>query len=129
MAYAYPCRQLHSSLTLLRELPSDHVTSFRDWRASQQEEIAARDERSKKARANTIAGAESSIDTFYEEHAKKKERNIRENKDAEEEYLATLSSALTQGTTWERIASLVELENSQSKTIARAGPGMLLLIS
>lgn len=34
-----------------------------------------------------------------------------------------LSSTLTQGTTWERIANLIELENSQSKTIARTGPG------
>jgi hypothetical protein len=34
-----------------------------------------------------------------------------------------MSAGLTQGTTWERIAALVELENSQSKTIARTGAG------
>jgi hypothetical protein len=34
-----------------------------------------------------------------------------------------MSSGLTQGTTWERIAGLIELENSQSKTIARTGAG------
>jgi len=96
---------------------------IKDWRAAQEEEIHARDEKSKKSRAHTISEAESSIDAFYEDHAKRKERNIRENKDAEEEYLANLTSSLTEGTTWERIAKLVELENSQSKTIARAGPG------
>lgn len=47
-------------------------------------------------------------------------------RDSESEYLSTLSSSLTQGTTWERIAALVELENSQSKTIGRNGPGQLL---
>lgn len=47
-------------------------------------------------------------------------------RDSESEYLSTLSSSLTQGTTWERIAALVELENSQSKTIGRNGPGQFL---
>jgi hypothetical protein len=44
-------------------------------------------------------------------------------RDQEEEYLAKLSTSLSSGTTWERIADLVELQNSQSKTLARTGPG------
>ena len=40
----------------------------------------------------------------------------------EEEFLAGQSDSLSAGTTWERICKLIELENSQSKTIARAGP-------
>ena len=32
-----------------------------------------------------------------------------------------MSAALSQGTTWERICDTVELQNSQSKTIARSG--------
>ena len=44
-------------------------------------------------------------------------------RDAEEEFLANLTASLTAGTTWERICATIELENSQSKTIARAGPG------
>ena len=47
------------------------------------------------------------------------------HRDSEAEYVANLSSLLTQGTTWERIATLIELENSQSKTIARTGAGMV----
>ena len=49
------------------------------------------------------------------------------HRDLEAEFLANQSSSLTQGTTWERIAALIELENSQSKTIARAGAGMVFL--
>ena len=45
------------------------------------------------------------------------------SRDAEEEFLANLTASLTAGTTWERICATIELENSQSKTIARAGPG------
>ena len=33
-----------------------------------------------------------------------------------------LSASLSQGTTWQRICTIIELENSQSKTIARSGP-------
>ena len=50
------------------------------WREKQQEEIKARDERSKAKRDETIGKAERAIDQFYEEYAAKKERNIRENK-------------------------------------------------
>lgn len=44
----------------------------------------------------------------------------REN---EAEFLASLTDSLSSGTTWSRICDLVDLENSQSKTVARAGPG------
>ena len=33
-----------------------------------------------------------------------------------------MQDGLSAGTTWERISELIELENSQSKTIARTGP-------
>ncbi|KAG2043886.1 hypothetical protein BDR03DRAFT_1087318 [Suillus americanus] len=44
-------------------------------------------------------------------------------RDEEGDFLESLSSSLTKGTTWERICEIIELQNSQSKTIARAGPG------
>ena len=34
-----------------------------------------------------------------------------------------MSASLSQGTTWQRICDVIELQNSQSKTIARSGPG------
>ncbi|KAF8716518.1 hypothetical protein AX14_012309 [Amanita brunnescens Koide BX004] len=96
---------------------------IRKWREKQQEEIKARDEVSKARRQEAVSKAERAIDEFYEDYARKKERNIRENKDQEEEYLASLTEKLSAGTTWERICELIELQNSQSKTIARTGPG------
>lgn len=54
--------------------------NIREWREKQQEEIKARDEASKARRQETISKAERAIDEFYEDYAKKKERNIRENK-------------------------------------------------
>jgi len=96
---------------------------IKEWREKQRAEIEARDEASKARRQETISKAERSIDEFYENYAKKKERNIGENKDQEAEYLAKLSESLSAGSTWERICELIELQNSQSKTIARTGAG------
>ena len=52
----------------------------REWREKQEEAIKARDAASKAKRQETIVKAERAIDAFYEEYARKKERNIRENK-------------------------------------------------
>lgn len=45
------------------------------------------------------------------------------HRDSEADYVENLRSSLTKGTTWERICDIIELQNSQSKTIARTGPG------
>ncbi|RDB24981.1 Clathrin light chain [Hypsizygus marmoreus] len=112
-----------STPILTQQIEEDEPQVIRDWREKQQAEIAARDEASKARRQETISKAERAIDEFYENYSAKKERNIRENKDQEAEYLANYSASLSSGTTWERICELIELQNSQSKTIARTGAG------
>jgi len=96
---------------------------IRLWRESQDEEIKTRDEKSKTRRQETISKAERAIDQFYEDYNAMRKRQIRDNKDSEETYLTELTDSLSRGTTWDRICELVELQNSQSKTLARAGPG------
>ena len=44
-------------------------------------------------------------------------------RETEEAFLQHLTDALSTGTTWERICDFIELENSQSKTLARTGAG------
>ncbi|KAI6046317.1 clathrin light chain [Pisolithus marmoratus] len=117
---------------LNQQLDADEPEPIRQWRESQAEDIRARDEASKAKRQETIGKAERAIDQFYEEYAAKKADSIRANKfvsandmsrDEEVEYFESLRSSLTKGTTWERICDIIELQNSQSKTIARTGPG------
>lgn len=112
-----------SSTPILNQTIEDEPQVIKDWREKQQEEIKARDAESKVRRGETIDKAERAIEEFYENYAKKKERSIRDNKNSEAEYLAELQASLSTGTTWERICSLVELQNSQSKSIARTGAG------
>lgn len=96
---------------------------IKDWREKQQAEIAKRDERSARRREDIKKQANESIDEFYIEHKAKVERNIKDNKLREEEFRAKLTESLSAGTTWSRICEIIELENSQSKTIARTGAG------
>ncbi|KAK2463066.1 hypothetical protein APHAL10511_004721 [Amanita phalloides] len=119
-----PQPSLYSTTPILNQsVEEDEPEVIREWREKQQEEIRLRDEASKAHRQETISKAEQAIDEFYENYARKKERNIRENKEQEEDYIGSLTEKLSAGTTWERICDLVELQNSQSKTIARTGPG------
>ncbi|KAG6837819.1 hypothetical protein H0H93_016187 [Arthromyces matolae] len=112
-----------STPILNQPIEDDEPQVIKDWRKKQEQEIAAREEASKQRRQEAITKAEHAIDEFYEDYTKKKERNIRDNKDSEAEYLAELSESLASGTTWERICELLDLQNSQSKTIARTGAG------
>ncbi|KAF8161354.1 clathrin light chain-domain-containing protein [Crassisporium funariophilum] len=119
-----PQPSLFSSTPILTQnISEDEPQVIKDWREKQQAEIKARDDASKIRREETIDKAERAIEEFYENYSKKKERSIRDNKNSESEYLAEMSAALSTGTTWERICTLTELQNSQSKTIARTGAG------
>ncbi|OWT36894.1 clathrin light chain [Cryptococcus neoformans] len=93
------------------------------WRARQAEEIQKRDESDKKRRDEMSDKAEKAIDQFYEDYNKMKEKNIRENKESEAEFLEKLQEGVAKGTAWERISDLISLENSQSKTIRPSVPG------
>ncbi|KDQ11961.1 hypothetical protein BOTBODRAFT_67652 [Botryobasidium botryosum FD-172 SS1] len=96
---------------------------IKEWRRKQAEAIAAREEAAERKRQDTISKAERAIDEFYEDYNAKKERSIKENKENEAEYLNSLNDSLTAGTTWSRICDYIELQNSQSKTLARSGAG------
>lgn len=113
---------LTSTPIFAQTLEEDEPQVIKAWREKRDADIKARDAASKTRRQETITKAERAIDSFYEEYANKKERNIRENKERETEFLRTLSESLSSGTTWSRICDLVDLQNSQSKTLARTGP-------
>lgn len=96
---------------------------LRQWRHTQAEEIAKRDAQAERQRSEAISQAERDIDQFYSEYNAKKEKNIKKNKEDEANFTEKRSRELAEGTTWDRITKLVELQNSQSKTIAVGGAG------
>jgi hypothetical protein len=44
-------------------------------------------------------------------------------RETEAEFKEQFSSTLSNGTSWSRICDIIELQNSQSKTLARSGAG------
>ena len=82
-----------------------------------------------------IAKAEQAIDDFYASYSAKKERQIAKNKcvapsrlyctdasrrEEEAAFKAAQTDALAKGTTWERVAAAVDLQDSRSKTSTRS---------
>ncbi|KAJ1586321.1 hypothetical protein NDA12_006876 [Ustilago hordei] len=96
---------------------------IRQWRESQKEAIAKRDAEGERKKAEAISKAEQDIDNFYAEYNAKKEKNIAANKENEAKFQEQRTRELAEGTTWDRVTKILELKNSQSKTIARTGPG------
>ncbi|MCO5549652.1 hypothetical protein L7F22_003125 [Adiantum nelumboides] len=97
--------------------------AVRRWREEQEEDIARREATAERKKGETISKAEQDIDNYYAEYNKKKEKSIAKNKEAEAAFKAQRQAELAEGTTWSRVTKLVDLQNSQSKTIARSGPG------
>ncbi|GAA6000921.1 hypothetical protein JCM10207_004720 [Rhodosporidiobolus poonsookiae] len=93
---------------------------IKSWREKQAEEIARREEEATRKKEETIAKARNDIDNFYKNYNQKKEKAIAQNKEDEEAFKAQLSDALAQGTTWERICTLVDLQDSRSKTTTKS---------
>jgi len=93
--------------------------AVRAWREKQEEEIASRDKASAERKEEMIRKAEAAIDDFYAGYNQKKEKQIAQNKENEAAFVQARDDALAKGTTWERIADLVELQDSRSKTVAK----------
>lgn len=66
-----------------------------------------------------IRKAERAIDDFYHSYNQKKEKQIAQNKENEAAFTRTRDDALGKGTTWERIADIIDLQDSRSKTAAK----------
>ncbi|GAA5902969.1 hypothetical protein JCM6882_009658 [Rhodosporidiobolus microsporus] len=93
---------------------------IKSWRTKQAEEIARREEAAASKKEETIAKARNAIDNFYKEYNERKEKDIAKNKEDEEKFKSQLSDSLAQGTTWERICTLVDLQDSRSKTTTKS---------
>lgn len=101
----------------------EETDALRMWRDQQADDIARREAQAERHRAEAISKAEQEIDEFYTKYNAQKEKNIKKNKESEAQFLQQKQSELAEGTTWTRITKLLDLQNSQSKTIAKGGPG------
>lgn len=74
-----------------------------------------REEKSEQKKEETIKAAQENIDDFYENYNSKKEKTIAQTRREAEEFLTNREDTSSGGTSWERIAKLVDLSGKGAK--------------
>ena len=85
------------------------MQTSREWRERRNMALQHRAKTSAKKKDETIEAAKSAIDDFYENYNSKKEKTIAQTRKEAEEFLANREDTSAGGTSWERIAKLVDL--------------------
>ena len=65
-------------------------------------------------RERTIVEAQQNIDDFYENYNNKREKGISQTRKEAEDFLASRDDTTSGGTSWERIAKMVDLSGKGS---------------
>lgn len=78
-------------------------------------QLQSREERSEEKKQETIKTAQQNIDDFYENYNTKKEKTIAQTRRDAEEFLASREDTSAGGTSWERIAKLVDLSGKGAR--------------
>ncbi|KAF1988910.1 clathrin light chain [Aulographum hederae CBS 113979] len=85
----------------------------REWRERRDLAIQHRDQVSSEKKAATVSEAQKAIDDFYDNYNNKKDKGIARTRKDAEEFLAGREDTSAGGTSWERIAKLVDLRGGK----------------
>ncbi|KAI0852569.1 clathrin light chain [Daldinia vernicosa] len=88
---------------------------IKEWREKRDAANARRAEQFAAQKAETIKEAQQNIDDFYENYNSKKEKMIAQTRKEAEEFLASRDDTTSGGTSWERIAKLVDVSGKGQK--------------
>jgi hypothetical protein len=95
---------------------------IKEWRESRDAQLAKRAEQFAAQREETIKEAQQNIDDFYENYNSKKDKGIAQTRKEAEQFLADREDTVSGGTSWDRIAKLVDVSGKGTKGGA-AGSG------
>lgn len=87
---------------------------IKDWRERRNLAIQSREEIAAQKKEETETQAREAIDDFYENYNTKKERGINTTRKDAEDFLAKRDDTTSGGTSWERIAKLVDVKGGKS---------------
>jgi hypothetical protein len=82
---------------------------IKEWRERRDLQIRDRDEKAARRKEEVIQAAREAIDDFYENYNNKKDKQIAQTRREAEEFLASRDDTTAGGTSWDRIAKLVDL--------------------
>ncbi|MCJ1276418.1 hypothetical protein MMC21_004223 [Puttea exsequens] len=106
-----PSQPSYSSYTA----PEEESEPVRQWRERRDLALAEREKISSSKKEETIAAARRNIDDFYENYSQKTEKQVAKTRKEAEEFLASREDTSAGGTSWERIAKLVDLSGKGAK--------------
>lgn len=87
----------------------DEPEVLRQWREKRDQDIQRRDQISAQKKAETVKAAQEAIDEFYENYNNRKDKQVAQTRKEAEEFLKQREDTTSGGTSWERIAKLVDL--------------------
>jgi len=88
---------------------------IKEWRERRDAQNAKRAEQFAAQREETIKEAQKNIDDFYENYNTKKDKGIAQTKKDAEQFLAEREDTVSGGTSWDRIAKLVDVSGKGAK--------------
>ncbi len=88
---------------------------IKQWRERRDLQLQDREARSEEKKNETIKAAQQNIDDFYENYNLKKEKAIAQTRRDAEEFLESREDTSAGGTSWERIAKLVDLSGKGAR--------------
>ncbi|KAI0200999.1 clathrin light chain [Astrocystis sublimbata] len=88
---------------------------IKEWREKRDAANAKRADEFAAQKAETIKEAQQNIDEFYENYNNKKDKTIAQTRKDEEQFLASRDDTTSGGTSWERIAKLVDVSGKGQK--------------
>ncbi|KAK4697718.1 hypothetical protein P7C71_g412, partial [Lecanoromycetidae sp. Uapishka_2] len=95
--------------------PDEESEPVRQWRERRDLGLAEREKISASKKEETITAARSNLDDFYENYAQKTDKQVAKTRKEAEEFLASREDTSAGGTSWERIAKLVDLSGKGAK--------------
>ncbi|MCJ1388820.1 hypothetical protein MMC18_001670 [Xylographa bjoerkii] len=95
--------------------PQDEPEVIQQWRERRDLALQHRAETSEAKKSETVKAAQSAIDDFYENYNTKKDKSIAQSRKEAEEFLANREDTSAGGTSWERIAKLVDLSGKGAR--------------
>lgn len=99
----------------VNKLSLEDSPAIREWRERQSLQIQERDRISEQKRQETREAAKRAIDDFYDNYADKKEKQIEKVRAEEKKFLEERDNSVV-GTTWDRIAKLIDTSKTGSKS-------------
>lgn len=88
---------------------------FSEWRERHDLQIAEREKISAAKKEETIKAARQGLDDFYTSYSEKTEKQVARTRKEAEEFLANREDTSAGGTSWDRIAKLVDLSGKGVK--------------